>query len=101
MNGFENVYSDAAWQKMQEGTAVYGVFWDAEKLNGLGDISIKKINILNLYWEPGIQDIQDSRNLFYVHYEDTDELIQAHPELEGEISNDRRPYQPGREKPGH
>lgn len=90
MNGFENVYSDAAWQKMQEGTAVYGVFWDAEKLNGLGDISIKKINILNLYWEPGIQDIQDSRNLFYVHYEDTDELIQAHPELEGEISNASR-----------
>ena len=90
LNGFENVYSETAWQKMQEGTGVYGIFWDPEKLNGLGDISIKKINILNMYWEPGVQDIQDSHNLFYVHYEDTEELKQAHPELEGQISNASR-----------
>ena len=90
INGFEGVYNDASWQKMQEGTGVYGIFWDPEKLNGLGDISIKKNNILNLYWEPGVQDIQESRNVFYVHYEDTDELIRAHPELEGEISNGSR-----------
>ena len=90
LNGFESVYSDAAWQKMQEGTGVYGIFWDPEKLNGLGDISIKKINILNMYWEPGVQDIQESRNLFYVHYEETADLVQAHPELEGVIDGSSR-----------
>ena len=86
LNGFEKVYNDGAWQKMQEGTGVYGVFWDPEKLNGLGDITIKRNNMLNLYWEPGVEDIQDSRNVFYVHYEDTEELVQAHPELEGELT---------------
>ena len=84
MNGFEQVYSDAAWQKMQEGTAAYGIFWDPEKLNGLGDIDITNINILNLYWEPGVQDIQDSQNLFYVHYEDRVQMEQKYPQLEAE-----------------
>lgn len=87
MNGFEDTYSQAMWQKMQEGTGAYGVFWDNTKLGGLGDISIKKINMLNLYWEPGIKDIQDSRNLFYVTYEDIDELQEAYPELQGQAAN--------------
>jgi len=87
MNGFEETYSQAMWQKMQEGTGAYGVFWDSTKLGGLGDISITKINMLNLYWEPGIKDIQDSRNLFYVTYEDIDELQEAYPELEGKAAN--------------
>lgn len=48
------------------GTAVYGVFWDSRKDNGLGDIEIRNIDLLNLFWEPGITDIQKSRNLFIV-----------------------------------
>ena len=87
MNGFEETYSQAMWQKMQEGTGAYGVFWDSGKLNGLGDIDISRINMLNLYWEPGIHDIQDSRNLFYVTYVDIDELTEAYPELEGQQQN--------------
>ena len=86
MNGFEEVYNDGSWQKMQEGTGVYGVYWDAQKLNGLGDIAIENLNILNLYWEPGVKDIQDSRNVFFVHYEDIDQMIEEYPELEGDIS---------------
>ena len=87
MNGFEETYSQAMWQKMQEGTGAYGIFWDSRKLNGLGDICIKKINMLNLYWEPGIGNIQDSRNLFYVTYEDVDELMEMYPQLEGKAAN--------------
>lgn len=86
LNGFEQTYNDAMWQKMQEGTAVYGIFWDNTKLNGLGDISIKKTNILNLYWEPGISDIQDSRNVFYVSFEEKEDLIARYPELDGKLN---------------
>lgn len=86
MNDFEETYNDCSWQKMQEGTAVYGVFWNSRKLNGLGDIDIKKVNILNLYWEPGISDIQESQNLFYVSLEDKTALVEAHPELEGNLN---------------
>lgn len=84
INGFEQTYSDAAWQKMIEGTAAYGVYWDKNKLNGLGDISIRKVNLLNLYWEPGVADIQDSKNVFHVALVDNDTLVQKYPELSGE-----------------
>jgi len=80
---FEGTYSDCAWQKMQEGTGAYGIFWDSSKMGGLGDIDIKKVNLLNLYWEPGIKNIQDSRNLFYVTYVDINELEEQYPELKG------------------
>ena len=85
LNGFEQTYNDANWQKLQEGTGVYGCFWDPEKLNGLGDISINKLNILNMFWEPGVQDIQESRNVFYCNLVDKDVLVKQHPELEGKL----------------
>ncbi|MCQ2300026.1 MAG: hypothetical protein MJZ81_07885 [Bacteroidales bacterium] len=83
MNGFEQVYNDCGWQKLIEGTGAYGVFWDKDKANGIGDISITKISILNLFWEPGVTDIQDSRNLFYVRLEDNDVLDSLYPQLQG------------------
>ena len=87
LNDFEETYNDCSWQKMQEGTGVYGCFWNSGKLNGLGDIDIKQVNILNLYWEPGVKDIQESRNVFYVSYEDKKELEKNFPELEGKLNS--------------
>lgn len=86
-NDFEEVYSDISWQKMIEGTGVYGVFWDKDKLNGLGDISIKKISILNLFWEPGVADIQDSSNVFVTQLVDDEKLHQMYPQLKDKGSN--------------
>lgn len=57
-NQFEKTYSDVAWQKIKSGTGVYKVVWDTGKLNGLGDITISKVNLLNLYWEPGQQSVR-------------------------------------------
>ena len=82
-NHFEQVYSDNWWEKLKHGTAAYGVFWDSQKDNGLGDIEIRDIDLLNLFWEPGITDIQKSRNLFIVNLVDNDLLDKEYPELEG------------------
>lgn len=84
-NGFEETYNECAWQKYQEGTGVYGVFWDKSKLGGLGDIAIRRINTLNLFWEPGIRDIQDSRHVFHATLVDNDELEDAYPQLRGKL----------------
>lgn len=80
-NQFEKTYSDAMWQKCKTGTGVYKIIWDASKLNGLGDISIERVNILNLYWEPGIEDIQKSRYFFHAEMIDKDVLIERYPDL--------------------
>ena len=86
INEFEETYNGCSWQKLQEGTGVYGVFWNNSKLNGLGDVDIRQVNMLNLYWEPGIRDIQDSRNVFFVSYEEKTDLEQMYPELEGKLN---------------
>lgn len=84
-NDFEETYSDVLWQKLKTGTGVYGIFWDQSKLNGLGDIAIKKIDLLNLFWEPGITDIQKSRNIFCTELTDNDVLEELYPELKGRL----------------
>ena len=86
-NDFEETYDNVWDYKLKAGTGIYGVFWDKEKLNGLGDISIRKVDIINLFWESGITDIQKSRNLFYVELCDNDLLLGAYPQLEGKLGN--------------
>ena len=82
-NDFEQTYSDNWWEKLKHGTSAYGVFWNPTKENGLGDIDIKGIDLLKMFWEPGITDIQKSRNLFIVELVDEDLLDQEYPELRG------------------
>ena len=86
-NGFESTYSDICWYKIKKGTGVYGVFWNSSKENGVGDIEIKKQDILNLFWEPGINDIQESRNFFSLALVDSDLLEQRYDFLKGRLTS--------------
>ena len=83
---FEDTYDRVMDDKLKSGTGIYGIFWDPEKLEGLGDISIRRVDILNLYWEGGITDIQQSRNVFYLRLWDNDLLLERYPQLEGKLS---------------
>ncbi len=84
-NDYEQVYSDNWWEKLKHGTAAYGVFWNSRKENGLGDIDICPIDLLKLFWEPGITDIQRSRDLFLVELVDEADLDRQYPEHAGEL----------------
>ena len=78
---FEDTYADVMWQKLKTGTGVYKVIWDKNKLNGLGDIAIERVNLLNIYWEPGVTDIQKSRYFFHTELVDRDVLEETYPAL--------------------
>ena len=80
-NRFERTWSDAWWAKLKFGTGVYCVAWDPEKLSGLGDVDIRRCDLLNLFWEPGVQDIQQSKYFFEVSFVDRDTLRERYPEL--------------------
>lgn len=84
-NNFEATYSDCNWQKLKTGTGCYKVVWDKGKLNGLGDISVEKVNLLNVYWEPGVSDIQRSRYFFSTELWDKDVLEERYPQLRGKL----------------
>ena len=85
-NEFRQIYSEEVWYKLKHGTGVYGVFWDGSKLNGLGDIQIESMDILSMFWEPGITDIQESRNLFTVELVDNDILREKYPQVTDKLS---------------
>ena len=80
---YEQTYSDTWWRKLKQGTGVKGVFWDPAKRSGLGDITIQSMDILMLYWEPGVMDVQESANLFSLRLEDNDQLKARWPQLDG------------------
>ena len=80
---YEQVYSDTWWRKLKQGTGVKGVFWDPEQRGGVGEITVRPMNLLMLYWAPGVDDIQASPNFFSLSLEDTDQLTERWPQLEG------------------
>lgn len=84
---FEDTYSQVMDDKIESGTGVYGVFWDPSKHNGIGDIDISCVDLINLFWESGITDIQESRNVFYVTLQDNDILEETYPQLKDRLSN--------------
>ena len=84
-NRYEDVYSDVAWYTLKHGGGAQGIFWDGSKHNGLGDISIKKIDFINLFWEAGITDIQESQNLFNTELVSNSILEQRYPQCKGKL----------------
>ncbi len=82
---FEKTYSDNNWYKLKHGVAAYGVFWNSLKENGLGDVDIRRIDVLNIFWQPGITDIQDSANLFIVNLVDKDRIFDAYPSAKKQL----------------
>ena len=84
-NRYEDVYSDVVWYTLKHGGSVQGIFWDGSKHNGLGDVAIKKIDFINLFWEPGITDIQESQNIFNTELVSNNILEQRYPQCVGKL----------------
>ena len=89
-NNFEQAYNDAWHDKLKSGTGVYKVFWDKDKDNGVGDIGIVDVDILNLFWEPGVKDIQKSPHLFHIELANREELEGEYPDFKFRGSGDMR-----------
>jgi len=73
-NDYKSTYDNAWWYKLKHGCVAYGIFWNENLENGLGDIDIQKLDLLNLYWEPGQTDHQKGKNFFVATLVDNDIL---------------------------
>ncbi len=80
---YEQVYSDTWWYKLKQGTGVKGIFWDQSQHDGMGDIVIRRMDLLMLFWAPGIMNIQDSPHFFSLALEDNETLIARWPQMKG------------------
>lgn len=79
---WQRVYSRGEWYKLKHGICAYGVWWNPRLENGLGDIQLSNVNILNLYWDGAVDNIQDSPNLFILAFEDRKKIAQMYPQAD-------------------
>lgn len=84
-NNFEQTYDDEQRYKHKTGTGVYSVTWNKNLCNGLGDVDVNRADLLNLFWEPGLNDWQDSPYLFVTDIKDNDYLAGKYPQLKGKL----------------
>lgn len=82
---FEKKYDDAWYDKLIAGGCIYKPFWNNSLENGLGDIDIQTIDVLNVFWEPGEENVQDSRHFFHVEYENNDVIEEQYPFMKGKL----------------
>lgn len=95
-NDYEETYSSVLWQKLKQGTGIVGVMWDKDKLNGLGDVALRKIDALNIFWEPGVTDIQRSRNIFTTELVDIELLKELYPDKLAKEALTGKSFQPAK-----
>ena len=82
-SGFEQIYSDNAWCKLKHGLSAYGVFWNPKRENGLGDIDIRRIDPVDLFWDISVDDIQDSPAVFLIGCDTEENIRAAFPHFSG------------------
>lgn len=91
-NRYEQAYSDGWWDKLKHGMSAYGIFWDKDINDGEGDIVVRHIDTLKIFWQPGITDLQQSRNLFIVDFVHRDQLKELYPDLDTETLSNTRDF---------
>ena len=84
-NDYEEIFRRSAWDFCIDGAAIKGVFWDTSKHDGLGDIAITNVDVHNLFWQPGISDIQDSDKVFHLMIVDIDVAKAKWPKIADKI----------------
>lgn len=85
---FKNVYSEAAYTKLKQGYCIYSPTWN-DSLNGIGEHVLNEIDLLSIFWEPKIKNIQQSKSVYVAKLVDNDKLreilTKTNPELVDKI----------------
>jgi len=84
-NRYYKIYSKRWWDKLKSGLGITGIFWDFKKNGGAGGVSLRRINPLNLFWKPGIDDIQLSPRVYELEEIDKDVFVETFPFMKGKV----------------
>lgn len=84
---FTRAYSGCWYDKLIAGAGIYFIGWNQNLYYGLGDVEIKKVDPLKLFWKPGINNIQESPFTFYVEELPLSEVRELYPYLKVTTGN--------------
>lgn len=88
----EQVYNTAGYDFLIDGTAITSVLWDPMAHDGMGDIKKTNVDIHNVFWQPGIEDIQQSKYFFDVSVADVNDVKLQYPEIADKIGGGRQGF---------
>lgn len=86
ISDFREAYKRDVRQKLISGTGIYGIFYDRDAK----EINIRSLDILNVFCDMNVRDVQDSRFLFITEAVDNSTLKRKYPEFselfEGDVT---------------
>lgn len=88
----EQVYNTAGYDFLIDGTAITAVLWDPMAHDGMGDIKKTNVDIHNVFWQPGIEDIQQSKYFFDVSVADVNDVKLQYPDIAEKIGGGRQGF---------
>lgn len=88
----EQVYNTAGYDFLIDGTAITAVLWDPMAHDGMGDIKKTNVDIHNVFWQPGIEDIQQSKYFFDVSVADVNDVKLQYPEIADKIGGGKQGF---------
>lgn len=88
----EQVYNTAGYDFLIDGTAITAVLWDPMAHDGMGDIKKTNVDIHNVFWQPGIEDIQQSKYFFDVSVADVNDVKLQYPDIADRIGGGKQGF---------
>lgn len=88
----EQVYNTAGYDFLIDGTAITAVLWDPMAHDGMGDIKKTNVDIHNVFWQPGIEDIQQSKYFFDVSVADVNDVKLQYPDIAEKIGGGKQDF---------
>lgn len=88
----EHVYNNAGYDFLIDGTAITSVLWDPMAHDGMGDIKKTNVDIHNVFWQPGIEDIQQSKYFFDVSVADVNDVKLQYPDIADRIGGGKQGF---------
>lgn len=88
----EQVYNSAGYDFLIDGTAITSVLWDPMAHDGMGDIKKTNVDIHNVFWQPGIEDIQQSKYFFDVSVADVNDVKLQYPDIADRIGGGKQGF---------
>lgn len=85
---FASAYSDNMWYKLKHGICAWGVFWNGELENGIGDIDVRRVEMSTLYWQPSVRALQESKSVYVVERSDRLSLRARFPRYDEKREHD-------------
>lgn len=81
-NDFRSTWDTHVWEKLKHGCGIYAVLFDPDGADGIGSGVIKEVDGMNIYHQPGINNIEESGSVFITQIIDNDALKDQYPDLD-------------------